>query len=141
MVWKLLFALVGADNANGDSGNEPPSGNSREAKKKQKKKKKKGAVDSKYIGKKMEPESKERRAARASRQQGAFVYQGSGKKHSKSATLSERKCEKQTLAVQWCLAKHDHKQKNCQGLVEVWKDCQSYWDSRDPRLKRSKANG
>lgn len=101
-----------------------------------KKKKPKKADDDSYIGKSIGGDSKEKRAARDKlRQQGAFVYQGSGKKHGKNADLSEKKCEKQTIELQWCLAKNDHKQDKCEGLVEIWRACKDKWDARDPKLK------
>ena len=85
----------------------------------------------------MKGESREKRAARAkARQGGAFVYQGAGKKHNKDATISEHKCEKHTLAVQWCLAKNDHKEDKCRGLVKRWRECTEKWDSIDPKTKR-----
>ena len=86
-----------------------------------------------WVGKRMQGESNRagRGAANAKRQMGAFVYQGSGKKHAKDASLSEVKCEKHTIAVQWCLAKNNHIQQKCQGLVDVWKDCKATWDAKE----------
>ena len=83
----------------------------------------------------MKGDSREKRAARAKARQGggAFVYQGAGKKHNKDATISEHKCEKHTLDVQWCLAKNDHKEDKCKGLVKRWRECTEKWDALDPK--------
>jgi hypothetical protein len=91
----------------------------------------KNGVDPKAIGKQQQAE-----ANRSGRQSGAFVYRGSGKKHAKDSTLSERKCEKQTIAVQWCLARNDHKQDRCQGLVDVWKECKAKFDAIEKQSKQ-----
>jgi hypothetical protein len=94
-----------------------------------------------FVGKKMGGESNRssRSADKSSGSQtGAFVYQGSGKKHRAEADLSEVKCEKQTLAVQWCLAKNDHQQKRCQGMVDALVQCKEHWDAKDPKLQAAK---
>ena len=90
-------------------------------------KKKKNKKNEPFSKRVMKKESKERAAARAKRRKGniggTFVYQGAGKVHNKDATLGEIKCEKHTIDLQWCLAKHDHKQKYCEDLVKVLKNC------------------
>ena len=54
---------------------------------------------------------------------GAFIYTGSGKKQSDSASASQKACTKQACAIQYCLARNDHKQIKCQHFVDSWKEC------------------
>ena len=109
---------------------QPPQKTKAKKKKQNMRFAKKNSVDPRFIGK-SQPAEKNRSGRARGRQKGAFVYQGAGKKHSKDATLSERKCEKHTIAVQWCLAKNDHKQDRCQDLVDVWKACKQKWDEKE----------
>ena len=54
---------------------------------------------------------------------GAFIYTGSGKKQSEDADISQKKCMKQACAIQWCLARNDHKETKCEIYIQDWKDC------------------
>ena len=58
-----------------------------------------------------------------SRQNGAFVYTGSGKKQSPSAAAEQKECIKQAVAIQYCLAKRNHKQIYCKAAIEDWQQC------------------
>ena len=58
-----------------------------------------------------------------SRNTGAFVYTGSGKKQAKDADPAQEKCKQLACNIQWCLAKNNHKQSRCQDFVKAWKDC------------------
>ena len=58
-----------------------------------------------------------------SRNTGAFVYQGSGKKQSEDAPIEQRKCKKEACNIQYCLARNNHIQKRCEDVIAVWKAC------------------
>ena len=45
-----------------------------------------------------------------SRNTGPFVYQGSGKKQSESADISQTSCTREACAIQYCLAKYQYQQ-------------------------------
>eukprot|EP01051_Picozoa_sp_SAG22_P005681 SAG22_NODE_344_length_11914_cov_6.665679_9_plen_114_part_00 len=62
-------------------------------------------------------------AAKDSRLQGAFVYTGSGKKQSATATEEQRLCAPKARALQWCLAKNGHNEKWCKAFLQDWKQC------------------
>lgn len=57
------------------------------------------------------------------RQTGAFVYRGAGKKQSEDATPAQKKCQQLACNIQWCLAKRNHIQAHCQDFVKAWEDC------------------
>ena len=58
-----------------------------------------------------------------SRAHGAFVYQGSGKKQPEDAPPEQKLCKKQACAIQWCLAKRNHKEIYCKAEIDSWKEC------------------
>ncbi|KAJ1459444.1 hypothetical protein M885DRAFT_511415 [Pelagophyceae sp. CCMP2097] len=58
-----------------------------------------------------------------SRSHGAFVYRGSGKRQDEDAPPEQRLCTKEACAIQLCLARHNHQQKWCQGIIDHWKAC------------------
>lgn len=58
-----------------------------------------------------------------SKSHGAFVYTGSGKKQNENAPPEQKLCQKQACAIQWCLAKRDHKEKYCKAYIDDWQDC------------------
>ena len=55
------------------------------------------------------------------RQHGAFVYTGSGKKQSKDADPAQIACKKHACAIQYCLARSNHKQAKCEEFVNACK--------------------
>jgi hypothetical protein len=59
-----------------------------------------------------------------SRLQGSFIYTGSGKKQSKTASKAQQLCAKKARDMQWCLAKNNHKEKWCKAVIDVWRKCQ-----------------
>ena len=54
-----------------------------------------------------------------------FVYTGKGRRQAQKddAPPEQRKCAKQACAIQWCLAKRDHKEHLCQNFIDDWQDC------------------
>ena len=52
-----------------------------------------------------------------------FVYTGKGKKQSDSAPPEQKKCKTQACAIQWCLARRDHKEHLCKAYIDDWKLC------------------
>ena len=54
-----------------------------------------------------------------------FVYTGKGRRQAQNddALPEQKKCAKQACAIQWCLAKRDHKEHLCQNYIDEWKDC------------------
>jgi hypothetical protein len=58
-----------------------------------------------------------------SRHTGAFVYTGSGKKHSDDAPIEQKMCKKEACAIQWCLAKRNHKEEYCKDFIAAWRAC------------------
>ena len=54
-----------------------------------------------------------------------FVYTGKGRRQAQKddALPEQKKCAKQACAIQWCLAKRDHKEHLCQNYIDEWKDC------------------
>jgi len=59
----------------------------------------------------------------STRHAGAFVYRGAGKKQVEDAPPEQKLCSKEACAIQWCLAKHDHKEKWCLATIDAWKQC------------------
>jgi len=57
------------------------------------------------------------------RDTGAFVYQGSGRRHAPDAPPEQRLCEKETLATQRCMSRNASRQDRCLHEVEAWKRC------------------
>ena len=57
------------------------------------------------------------------RQQGAFVYSGSGKKQPENAPPEQKLCTQEACAIQRCLARNNHQQKRCEEAIEAWKRC------------------
>ena len=58
-----------------------------------------------------------------SRVNGPFIYQGSGKKQSESASLAQKRCTKEACNIQYCLAKYQYQQQKCEEIIDVWKNC------------------
>ena len=54
-----------------------------------------------------------------------FVYTGKGKRSAQNndAPPEQKLCAKQACAIQWCLAKRDHKEHLCHGVIGEWNDC------------------
>ena len=54
-----------------------------------------------------------------------FVYTGKGKRSAQNndAPPEQKLCAKQACAIQCCLAKRDHREHLCQGVIDEWKDC------------------
>jgi len=54
-----------------------------------------------------------------------FVYTGKGKRSAQkdSDPAEQRLCAKQACAIQWCLAKRNHKEHFCQAYIDDWKNC------------------
>ncbi len=52
-----------------------------------------------------------------------FVYTGKGKKQDDSAPPEQKKCKTQACAIQWCLARRDHKEHLCKAYIDDWKNC------------------
>eukprot|EP00985_Skeletonema_marinoi_P008429 scaffold3816_cov124-Skeletonema_marinoi.AAC.1 len=54
-----------------------------------------------------------------------FVYTGKGRRQAQNddAPPEQRKCAKQACAIQWCLAKRDHKEHLCKNFIDDWQDC------------------
>jgi hypothetical protein len=61
--------------------------------------------------------------AREARAHGAFVYTGSGARQPEAAPAEQKECVKYAVAMQWCLAKRNHKEKWCTQPIEEWKAC------------------
>ena len=61
---------------------------------------------------------------RESRLQGSFIYSGSGKKQSKTASRAQQLGAKKARDMQWCLAKNNHKEKWCKAVIDIWRKCQ-----------------
>ena len=59
----------------------------------------------------------------ATRQKGAFVYSGSGRKQPEGAPPEQIKCKDDAIRVQRCLARNNHQQKRCTEEVDAWKGC------------------
>ena len=59
----------------------------------------------------------------AARQKGAFVYQGAGKKQPKDAPPEQWLCIDESIAIQRCMARNNHRQDRCTEAVDVWKRC------------------
>ena len=54
-----------------------------------------------------------------------FVYTGKGRHQAQKddAPPEQKACTKQAYAIQWCLAKRDHKEELCQHVIEEWQTC------------------
>ena len=54
-----------------------------------------------------------------------FVYTGKGRRQAQKddAPPEQRLCAKQACAIQWCLAKRDHKEHLCRGAIDEWQSC------------------
>lgn len=66
-----------------------------------------------------------------SRQTGAFVYRGAGKKQAVDADPAQKKCQQLACNIQWCLAKNNHKQVRCQDFVKAWEECVAKVNEQD----------
>ena len=65
------------------------------------------------------------------RQNGAFVYTGSGKKQAKDAPAAQIECKKLACAIQVCLARSNHMQTRCQSYVDAWQECVDKVNARE----------
>lgn len=52
-----------------------------------------------------------------------FVYTGKGRKGGTTENGSPPECAQKACAIQWCMAKRDHKEKLCQAFIDDWKQC------------------
>ena len=54
-----------------------------------------------------------------------FVYTGKGRRQAQKddAPPEQKLCAKQACAIQWCLAKRDHKEHLCQAVIDDWQAC------------------
>ena len=55
-----------------------------------------------------------------------FVYTGKGRRQAQkddNAPPEQKLCAKQACAIQWCLAKRNHKEHLCQHVIDEWKLC------------------
>ena len=54
-----------------------------------------------------------------------FVYTGKGRRQAQNdnASPEQKLCAKQACAIQWCLAKRNHKEHLCQHVIDEWKLC------------------
>jgi hypothetical protein len=52
-----------------------------------------------------------------------FVYTGKGRKGGTTENGSPPQCAKLACAIQWCLAKRNHKEVYCQSFIDEWKKC------------------
>ena len=59
---------------------------------------------------------------RPTRQQGAFVYTGSGRRQPDDAPIEQRLCKDQACAIQRCLASKNHKEVYCKEEIRVWRE-------------------
>ena len=55
----------------------------------------------------------------------AFVYTGKGRRQAQNndAPPEQALCAKKACAIQWCLAKRDHKEHLCQAYIDDWQAC------------------
>ena len=58
-----------------------------------------------------------------SRHKGAFIYEGSGKKQPRDAPPEQKLCIDESIRIQRCMARNNHKQERCKEEVEAWKRC------------------
>mmetsp|Transcript_17280 Transcript_17280/g.23803 ORF Transcript_17280/g.23803 Transcript_17280/m.23803 type:complete len:83 (+) Transcript_17280:135-383(+) len=54
-----------------------------------------------------------------------FVYTGKGRRGAQAdnAPPEQKHCAKQACAIQWCLARRNHKEHLCQNYIDDWKRC------------------
>eukprot|EP00957_Ditylum_brightwellii_P013595 1025556-Ditylum_brightwellii.AAC.1 len=54
-----------------------------------------------------------------------FVYTGKGRRGAQKDTAppEQKECAKQACAIQWCLAKRNHKEHLCKSYIDDWKAC------------------
>jgi len=54
-----------------------------------------------------------------------FVYEGKGKRSAQpdDASPEQIHCAKQACAIQWCLAKRNHREDYCRQYIDEWKNC------------------
>mmetsp|Transcript_4881 Transcript_4881/g.16079 ORF Transcript_4881/g.16079 Transcript_4881/m.16079 type:complete len:98 (-) Transcript_4881:495-788(-) len=60
---------------------------------------------------------------RPTRQQGAFVYTGSGRNQPDDAPIEQRLCKDQACAIQRCLARSNFKEAYCKEDIAAWRAC------------------
>jgi len=54
---------------------------------------------------------------------GAFVYQGSGKRHGADAERCQVRCASRARDLQWCMSRRGFDQTRCAGYLEAWQEC------------------
>ena len=54
-----------------------------------------------------------------------FVYTGKGRRQAQNSNAppEQKLCAKQACAIQWCLAKRDHKEHLCKAVIDDWQAC------------------
>ena len=54
-----------------------------------------------------------------------FVYTGKGSRSGQSdeAPPEQKACTKEACAIQWCLARRNHKEHLCQAFIDAWDAC------------------
>ncbi|KAL7464293.1 hypothetical protein ACHAXS_004631 [Conticribra weissflogii] len=69
-----------------------------------------------------------------------FVYTGKGRRQAQreDAPPEQKHCAKQACAIQWCLAKRDHKEELCQNFIREWEDCRDKAVRAAEATKKSK---
>jgi len=65
-----------------------------------------------------------------------FVYTGKGSRsgQNEDAPPEQKACTKEACAIQWCLARRNHKEHYCKSYIDAWKDC------RDRAIERHEQN-
>ena len=43
--------------------------------------------------------------------------------HADDAPIEQKLCKKEACAIQWCLAKRNHKEEYCKDFIAAWKAC------------------
>lgn len=64
---------------------------------------------------------------------GTFVYTGAGRKQSENADKCVKECKQHACALQYCMAKNNHKQDRCEHFMTLWKECCEYVKSQDAK--------
>jgi hypothetical protein len=68
-----------------------------------------------------------------------FVYTGKGRKGGTTENGSPPQCAKLACAIQWCLAKRNHKEVYCQSFIDEWKKCRDKFMALHELEKQSAA--
>ena len=62
---------------------------------------------------------------------GAFVYQGSGKKHAEGAERCQVRCASKARDLQWCMSRRNFDQTRCVGPLDAWQTCTARCKAED----------